>query len=228
MLPGVSFMIADGSTGGSYTQETPGLYTFTVPSVFATLTVQIWGAGGGGGGIGDSPGNFDTDGTQYGTTGGKTVFFAPTNLVANGGVGGQTAGGPPSANVDALPGIGGTATGGATNTSGSSGTRGYYGCIGGSSPNGGAATVYLNTQNVGYAGNAPGGGGGGGFSVGTITFPFAAGGGGGGGYSTQTYTPSTLTPETIINIEVGAGGPGGPYNWYGGTGANGKITIVWT
>jgi hypothetical protein len=217
----------DPATTGSATYLTPGTTSFTAPLYRNSLAIYVWGAGAGGGGYGNSPGSSYTDGTQFGGTGGTSVFYGPDTLVANGGVGGQTAG-TPGVVAYGTGGVGGTASGGTTNTSGGNGTDGNAGCIGGASPNGGAATAYLSTQSAGYAGNFQGGGGGGMlYSLGG-KFPAAAGGGGGGGYTTIVYSAGGLTAGVSYTLVVGAGGAGGPNNIAGGNGANGEIYIVWS
>jgi hypothetical protein len=216
----------DPASSGSNTFSTPGTTSFTVPLFRNSLTIYVWGGGGGGGGYGNSPGSSYTDGTQYGGTGGTSVFYGPNTLTANGGVGGQTAG-TPGAVTDGTGGAGGSASGGSINTSGTSGTNGFSGAIGGGSPNGGASTSYRSTQGSGDAGNATGGGGGGMVYSFGGKFPAAAGGGGGGGYTTITYSPGGITTGGVYTVVVGGGGAGGPNNLTGGNGANGQIYIVW-
>jgi len=210
----------DPATTGSTTYSTPGTYSFTAPLFRNSLTIQVWGAGGGGGGYGNSPGSSYTDGTQFGGTGGTSFFYGPSTLTANGGTGGQTAG-TPGVVTYGTGGVGGTASGG-------NGTDGNAGCIGGASPNGGAATTYLSTQSAGYAGNFQGGGGGGMIYSLSGKFPAAAGGGGGGAYTTIVYSAGGLTAGASYTLVVGAGGAGGPNNIAGGNGANGEIYIVWS
>ena len=219
----------DPATTGSATYSSPGTTSFTAPLYRNSLTIYVWGGGGGGGGYGNSPGSSYADGSQYGDTGGTSVFYGPNTLIGYGGTGGQTAGTYRYGGLAfGAGGTGGSASGGSTNTSGDNGTDGNVGCIGGASPNGGAATAYLSTQSAGYAGNFQGGGGGGMlYSLGG-SFPAASGGGGGGGFSAIGYGPGGLTAGGVYTVVVGAGGAGGPNNIPGGNGANGEIYIVWS
>jgi hypothetical protein len=242
MLPGVSFFAGQLSSG-TVIYSTPGTYYFTVPN-YNILTVEVWGGGAGGGGIGDATGDYNTDGTHYGAQGELSYFANPSFAVVgygggyisslNNQLGGQTAGyyvPNPYQFANASPGGGGIALNGSQNVTGSDGTGGYYGCQGGSSYNGGLTTTYRNTQGAGDAGNAPGGGGGGGFSNGDGIQPYAAGGGGGGGYAKITYPTSSAyrIPEGFVcAVVVGGGGAGGPYNFPGGKGADGQVKIVWS
>lgn len=216
----------DPASSGSLTFSTPGTTSFTIPLFRNSLTISGWGAGGGGGGYGNSSGSSYTDGSQYGGTGGNSVFYGPNTLIGYGGTGGQTAG-TPGAVTDGTGGTGGAASGGSTNTSGTNGTNGFAGAIGGGSPNGGASTSYRSTQGSGTAGNFVGGGGGGMLYALGGKFPAAAGGGGGGGFTSITYSPGGITVGGVYTLVVGAGGVGGPYNLPGGNGANGQFYMVW-
>ena len=219
----------DPATTGSTTYSTPTTTTFTAPLYRNSLTISVWGAAAGGGGYGDAPGSSYASGSQYGASGGASVFYGPNTLIGYGGTGGQTAGTSTGGGVAfGVGGTGGSASGGSTNISGGDGTAGNAGCIGGSGGGVSNATAYLSSQSVGYAGNAPAGGGGGMlYSLGG-KFPAAAGGGGGGGYTVIAYGPGGLTAGASYTLVVGAGGAGGPNNLPGGNGANGRITIVWT
>ena len=253
------------------TFTTDGADTFTVPD-YETMTVKVWGAGGGGGnavgesayGVGEYTGfSFDTaasgnggplgitwDGTYFwvmdedddevyqygggtsgtpvsGEDGGQSMFGSPTPLVANGGSGGT--GGKSTLGTG---GAGGSASGGDTNTAGNSGAGGTLGTptsggAGGNSPSGGTGGAGGTGDSDGSAGGAPGAGGGG-ASYNTQTT--AGGGGGGGAYSEKTYSAGELTPGSIIDVTVGAGGAGGDdggSGHSGGAGAGGRIEITY-
>jgi hypothetical protein len=158
-----------------------GSGTFTVPDGVTSIKVECWGAGGAGGGsttnnsggsgggggaytnntytslsTGDvfdyTVGSGGTGSTSNGTEGGATTFS--TLLTANGGGGGGSNKG--------TVGIGGTASGGDTNTDGDDGyTGGNSGGDGGDGANGGAGGTG-STNSDGSDGTSPGGGGGGG------------------------------------------------------------------
>lgn len=205
-------LFAFAANSQSYTSA--GSHTFTVPA-YTTLTVEVWGAGGGGAG----------ELSKDGANGGKSSFGS---VVGQGGKGGNAPG------VGHTPtgfgGAGGTASGGTTNTSGGDGKNGSNssGGKGGSSPNGGAGGSG-GSGSKGSAGKAPGGGGGGG---GGAAYSRGGGGGGGGGYSKRTYTSGQLAPGATITVVVGAGGAGGKEPscnaCSGGNGAKGEVDISWT
>ena len=209
---------------GSQTYSTPGTYTFTVPTSYATLTVQVWGGGGGGGSTGAN-GDF---GNINGQAGSSSSFNG--TIIGYGGGGGRdnySYGGEVS---------GGSASGGDVNTQGGSSgpfmpsAFGGFVETGGTSPNGGSGgydpNQCLGGNNSMVAANAPGGGGGGGACIAT--------GGGGGGYASKTYSVGQLTPGTAITVVVGNGGAGyslAPWGYpaiHGGAGASGRVTITWT
>lgn len=233
---------------GSQTFSTPGRTTFTVPS-FASLTVEVWGAGGGGSAFEQS---------APPTAGGRSSFHG--KLVANGG-------GAADAGADAP---GGIATGGDTNLTGGGGSTacaayldtcgGPVTRVGGDAPHGGiggkrsikaldacTASVFGSDSGDGEDGQAPGGGG-----VGDWTYQlawwqqegwgFGGAGGAAGGYTTATFTPGQLAPGTAAVVEVGAGGAGSkgtptagfpgtgrnPGSYTGGNGGAGQVKISWT
>ncbi len=206
---------------GTQTYSTPGTYSFTVPS-YGTLTVQVWGAGGGGA----STMVNGSSGSNSQVTGGAASLVAYGGK--NGLCGGFECGQSPNG------GAGGAASGGDTNSAGSSGANlsGITGGAGGASPNGGAGGSggYIGTP--GSAGTSPGGGGGGaGVTYGMI----GGGGGGGGGYADKNFPAGTIAVGNTLTVVVAAGGPGGedrtPYNEgfrKGGSGAPGRVTITWT
>lgn len=161
--------------------------TFIVPDFVTQVRATAWGAGGGGGvfgganveAAGGGSGGFSTgifavvpaqaipvnvgmggtNGTP-GTTGGSTTFLT---LTANGGVGG-TGGG--SFN----PSLGGTATGGDIQITGTSSVAGHSGLggQGGSAPNGGGGGTFTTAGTLAILnGKAPGGGGSGSANAGS-------------------------------------------------------------
>jgi hypothetical protein len=192
------------------TYASTGTFAYTVPATYGTITIKVWGAGGGAGG-GNTP--------AAGATGASSTINS-LGLVANGGVGGVGGNG----GAYGAGGAGGTGSGGTINTSGTSGTTAAAttGGTGGDSPNGGGTQPGAAGSATGSAGNAPGGGGGGAGS-GTSS----GGGGGAGAYVEKTYTSATLNPGTYIpDIVVGGGGLGSTGSYIGGKGGNGKITIT--
>jgi len=109
-----------------------------------------------------------------------------------------------SAGLNGFPGsAGGVASGGTNNINGGAGDL----PAGGDAPYGGVGGTTVSSD-----GSAPGGGGGG------------DGGGGGGGYSSQVYAPGVLPGGSSVTVDVGDGGEvsGGQ-----GSGATGKVWIVW-
>lgn len=185
---------------------TPGVFTFTAPKGYTTVSVVCIGGGGFGGGNGGSGGGGGalayiasfavTQGTTYavvagyggtatgGTTGGASSFNTST-VIANGGVGGigpggaGGAGGTVGAGTGFAGGAGGAvSTGGATYSGGGGGGAGGYTAAGGV---GGAVTGTWPTLTAasGVASATGGAGGGAGGST-TAGAYFAAGGGGGG------------------------------------------------
>lgn len=185
----------------------PGTYSFTVPFYATTLTVEVWGAGGGGGQSRYPAGGGGTGGTSS---------WAGT-VIATGGTGGGSA--------NASPGNGGLASGGDVNTNGNNGVTTTGGTApSGSIPGGIGGIMYLN----GDWGGQPGGGGGGAYSV----LGSHGGGGGSGAYSKKTYAVGALTVGSTITVVVGLGGPGQPATanlgeYSGGTGGNGEVIITW-
>lgn len=185
---------------GSQTFTSSG--TFTVPA-YSSLTVTVWGSGGGGSSLSGVAGN--------GSAGGQSSFNGA--VIANGGDGGTTG----------TDGSGGTASGGDTNTTGNSGSGagGSGTCQGGSAPGGGSG------GSNGGGGSTPGGAGAGERVFDTEFSVFVCGGSGGsGGRSIKTYSSGQLTVSSGISVVVGAGGgSGGPF---GGAGARGEVQITWT
>lgn len=209
-----------GTSSDSPTSQiyaTPGTYTFTVPS-YETLTVEVWGGGGGGTGApydaaaGHSGGASSWDGT----------------LAAAGGAGGP---------ANYTPGgAGGSGSGGTTNLTGGKGEAGVnfsYGGAGGAGANGGAGGARTNRGSSpgivnGHPGTAPGGGGSGAVYS-TARVSHSGAGAGGGGYASRAYTAGAYASGSTITVVVGAGGAGGYYNASaGGNGAPGQVKITWT
>ena len=112
---------------GSQTFSTPGNHTFTVPAYTGTLTVEVWGGGGGAQGIislacnAVSTGNSSWNGT----------------VIAGNGAGGF------GLNCGAAGGSGGVASGGDTDINGNPGDAGTFFSTnhGGDAPYGGAGAV---------------------------------------------------------------------------------------
>lgn len=214
LLAGIAFVLATPACAfaGAQTFSTPGTQQFVVPA-YGTLTVKVWGAGGGGGSDGHA-----SDGNGSGGTGGNSSFGSMT---ARGGAPGTAYGG-----------AGGTASGGTTNVTGGAGTNSTpidmgpesepypLGGNGGVGANGGVGGAGSVAGEPGNPGATPGGGGGGGRG---------GGGGGGGGYSSRTYANGELTQGSPVSVTVGVGGgicPDGSF--YGcGSGGAGRIEITW-
>jgi hypothetical protein len=210
-----------------------------VPSGVTSITVKLWGAGGGSGGHGTTTG---TPAVTAGGTGGATTFSGPgADLSAGGGAGSAGA----TDNTPTAGGVGGSATGGDIDINGSPGSEGSVsaqsgstsatatGGTGGFSPNGGAAKLGASqTGNAGNGaagvnGNEPGGGAGGSaHSRNQENNLRATGGGGGGAYSEITIS---VTPGQGFDFAVGAGGAAGTGDQAaGGAGADGEIEITYT
>lgn len=198
-------------TPGSTTYSTPGTYTFTVPA-HNSLTVRLWGGGGGGHGLSPNINNVGFSGATSSWDGG----YSGRRPTASGGDGRQ------KFRVSPFEMSGGT--GYYCDTKGTGGTA--YGNIGsgGKGAGGGGAGGAQGVNRNGYPGVAPGGGGGGTIRGSTWSY----GGGGGGGYCLKKYTAGTYAPGAKITIVVGAGGAGGNGSHYdGGNGAPGRTVITW-
>ena len=166
---------------GAMTFDTPGTYTYVVPS-FHSISVEVKGAGGGGGGRGSNNG--------YGATGSPGALSSfGDSVLANGGGGGV---GGAWLGRCGYQGADGTATGGDTNVTGGGATYGLSGSYGngdcgGSGGSGGKAVinysrvVVTSTLNTSVNHLAPGT---------SITIVVGAGGMGGlDGWGTRTATP---------------------------------------
>lgn len=215
----------DPATSGSIDYTTPGTYSFVVPLFRNTLNVQIWGAGGGGGGYGI--------GAVYSTNGSQSAFGS---YYANGGGGGQMAGTDRNGgNVYAAGGAGGTANGSTVSLTGNNGATTSSGVVGtgAGAPYGGGDVTPGFRQAPAPSGSAPGGGGAGFYYDFGGKFPAAAGGAGSGGYAQSILTPTQISAGATITVVVGQGGvsgtaPSSGYYPYGGTGANGRVYVVWS
>jgi hypothetical protein len=226
-------------TPGSKTFEQAGEHSFTVPG-YKSLTVKLWGAGGGGGAYGAK---------TAATDGGTSSFDG--SVVAEGGKGGV--GGGAEAN-------GGAASGGTKNLKGGNGAgacdKGYpFLCgnaKGGSAPDGGSGGQGIHgvdgcAGGDGHDGKAPGGGGAGAWAclgpwlIGQ-GWGFGGGGAGAGGHASKTYAAGELSAGKAVKVVVGAGGLGtkgvvsdgapgtgkNPGYYTGGDGAVGHVIVEWT
>ncbi|SFU74272.1 hypothetical protein SAMN05216480_11825 [Pustulibacterium marinum] len=207
-----------------------GSGSFTIPCGTTTITVELWGAGGAGGGClnnGNGGGSGGGSGayaskTFSGLSGGEIIYYTVgsggTAVLGNNGNSGQSStltfqsttitagGGGGGVRQSGAAGIGGTASGGDTNTNGNQGNVGgsSAGGSGASAPNGGFGGNGVSNGN-GANGAAPGGGGGGGESWNTTD---AAGGNGGNGRIEITYgycqtdvTTDYVVPITSVNFQ---------------------------
>lgn len=190
------------SEPGSADYTTPGIYSFTVPT-YATLTVQVWGAGGGAGAVNYVNGN-------NGRSGGSSSFEA---VYAGGGAGSVAP--PNTIGSWGAGGTGGAASGGDVNLSGGNGATAINSTLGitsgGASPNGGSSNSA-----------SPGAG-----AKGSTSNKFGSGGGGGGAYASKTYTPGGLVVGSIVTVNVGAGGTSGGGTLPSPAGAAGRVFIQW-
>ena len=201
----------------------PGTTVFIVPA-YKSLTVEIWGAGGGGGASGNLLiGGEDGEDSRFGS------------VRATGGHGGN--GGYAHSN-ESSGGKGGLGKNGDDNQPGLEGDRGKSEGGRGAGPlrwgRGGAGGHHYNGPGLsaihGYGAGGGGGGGDHGFRLGGYDQEVQVGGGGGGsgGYSKKTYVSSArMAPGRRITIVVGAGGSGGQQDSAGGNGGNGRVEISW-
>lgn len=177
----VTFLFTNPIISQTFTTNTPGNGSWTVPCDVTSITVQAWGAGGAGGAADNNP-NGGSGGGGGGYTS-YTVAVTPgqviTYTVGNGGNGGGGNGGNGTATTilaltanggtgggqnQGAVGTGGTATGGTTNINGTNGSLGTTtsGAAGGFS-NALAGGATRNTYGNGNDATNPGSGGGGGF-----------------------------------------------------------------
>jgi hypothetical protein len=226
-----------------FTDNTPGTgKKYRLPP-FNQIKIEIWGAGGSGGG-----GDHNVFATGTNGTSSKLVDFG---LEAGGG--GAGIGGKPGDQARGLGGGGGVATGTypvgvIVKTNGVDGTRAQketpgQGGDSGNGPGTGAGSTQVGSaqQATGNPGGAPGGGGGGGgYNNGSSgggkkgkkadSSVDAAGGGGGGGgaYASASFIKGQIPQRMLITYDVGAGGIIDPAEFPGGDGANGRIRITWS
>jgi len=233
---------------GTRTFTTPGVFDFIIPA-FETLTVELWGGGGGATAYAqvDEP-----------TPGGDSSFHG--TVVAGGG----------AAALDGIAATGGTASGGTVNLPGAPGSpacaqylntcSGYVTRLGGDSPHGGAggktitqldacsSYMFGSAAGDGENGHAPGGGGGGGHTcqfnwLQQQGWAMTGAGAGAGAYASITYAKGQLAPGTSAAVVVGAGGRGSkgamssqapgnggknPGFYTGGDGGRGEVRLSWT
>lgn len=223
----------------------PGTHTFSVP-LFNTLTVELWGGGGG-------SGKYEGPFTFLAGANGEDSSVASLNLFARGGKG-STDG--------KAPGQGGTASGGSTNTTGGNSNGGsatappsapgsggiastnpYTSPTGGSAANGGAGgagTTYElpffippGFYNLGNPGGQPGGG-----QSGDLIFyrddalsqaiKVITAAGGGGGYCARTYT-AAIGAAVQYNDQLAVIVGSGAYNpSFGTVGGDGRVKFTWS
>lgn len=204
-------------TAGTMTYSNQGTYQFVVPS-YHTITVKVWGAGGGGGASGKN--------YRPGFPGGNSTFGS---LIAYGG-GGGTAG----YYQNGIGGIGGGASGGDINNTGANGQSAVNlnGGSGATDPsgdlsypaNGGQSGTDKGSNGSSALFPGAGGGGGGGADLWQNS---GGGGGGAGGYVSKTYIYPVLPIGSVVDFSVGLGGIPGWDDTIGGFGANGKVIISW-
>jgi hypothetical protein len=218
-----------------FADNSPGTNkTYRLPP-FNTIKIEIWGAGGAGGGG-------DHNITPTGQPGGDSNL---NTFGVSAGGGGPGIGGNNSGTKTGTGGGGGVASGSYHTgiiilNNGNSGTTAVQGQpgSGGDSPNGGAGGI---PGSSGSPGNAPGGGGGaGGYDNGaapgggkksgggSVLDSAGGGGGGSGAYASISFIKGQIPQRLLLNYDVGAGGSVSPAEYPGGNGANGKIKITWT
>ncbi|MBM3272738.1 hypothetical protein FJY94_05740 [Candidatus Kaiserbacteria bacterium] len=173
---------------GSQTFSAPGNHSFTVPA-YETLTVEVWGAGGGA--SGGASVDWGVPGLRNISVGAEGEASSFSSLKATGGAGGTNARHPVYGTyVPASGGAGGQGYGGSTNLTGGSGSGG----TGGAGANGGAGGAA-----DGSGGSWPGGGGGGagdaggGGGIGAGPVACCTGGSGAAGAARFTWTSSGQT-----------------------------------
>jgi hypothetical protein len=178
-------------------------YDFVVPT-YKTLTVRLWG---GGGGWGFSIFN----GAPGGAVGGPSMF---ASLIAEGGWGGNV-----RESMSRVPGDGGNASGGDVNLHGGLGTVDD----GGNAPHSGGLGAKRAAPVCSQPAQIPGGGGSGSGSEIIV-------GAGSGAYVEKTYAPGELIPGATIAITVGGGaiaGAGSLASAMCASGAAGQVEVTW-
>jgi len=211
MLPGMfNPSAAEPVVSGSQDFTTVGSDTFIVPN-YNTLTVEVWGAGGSGGG-GFNLGDGDP---------GEASTISELSLSAGGGAGGKSR----NNGGGAIKVAGGVASGGNdVNWNGEQGSLRasgvWFGGRDGRRLNLGLEPNYSGDP----FGTVDGGGGRGGYGNGE------GGGGGGGAYVRSVYSPGDVIPGTSLTVVVGEGGDGrlDGGSGAGGAGARGRVFIQWS
>lgn len=233
-----------GVEAGSQTFDGPSASgNFPVP-LYNTLTIEVWGPGGGSGALTTSTTAVaSTNGTNPGDS---TAAIGGSNLLATGGKTGLNQTHSPVFSPPAS--VGGIPSGGDTNANGENGgagidaRAGYSSAegAGGFSPNGGAHQTVSNPGTNGNqssaAGNAPGGGAKSGLQD-LSGVQYVAAGGAGGAYVAKTFTFGVTfgapAPGSLIPWAIGANGTGGTItggsgtNRNGANGAAGRVKFTW-
>lgn len=187
-----------------------GTYTITPKSSFSGV-VELWGPGGGSGGVAVTT-------VVNGVAGAATTFTTEGATMSAGGGDRTTS---KTSNSTGNLGVGGTATGGDVNTSGSSGTNGTTGTTStagsggnGATPGGGTgatgASAGAGVTTAGSQGTGVGAGASGAVhGNATSASRRAAGGSGGGAYCKRTFTKGILPAGVARTLVVSAGGAAG-------------------
>jgi hypothetical protein len=228
------------------TFSTPGTSTWTVPAGVTSITVQAWGAGGGGSkgfsslkGTGGGGGGFAqaviavTPGTVINVTVG--AGGAGANAAGNGGAGGNSTVSFSTNTLTAFGGGGGISTNAPSGTGGAGGSNtgnfsgawtstvsycGGYGANisvpGSPSPGGGAGGAAGETANGRNAGGAVSNCSSGGSTQNGGAATSSGGAGGDGGTGNANGSNGTI---------IGGGGGGNAGNGIGGNGAAGRVVI---
>lgn len=206
----------------------PGSYTFLVPQ-YTSMTVEVWGGGGGGMIPVFSNGNVNTHPTDGGTTSFENLVSATGGMAARIDLLAtpQVIGGNSTFVNPTYPGLGGRGTAGSLVRDGEPGDTSKKGA-GGASPFGGDRQFGPTATGDGFTGFGPGGGGSGASakSIDSAIIQIASGGGA-GGYAKKSFAPGELIPGSYVTIVVGAGGRGAYGGRIGGHGAPGEVRISW-
>lgn len=207
MLPGISpLLMADQVQAATTTYSSAGSNSYVVPS-YTTLTIEGWGAGGGGSSAYSSGTN--------GTSGGDTTVDGTglTQLYAQGGRRALR-----TSTASSSGGAGGTASGGSVNTTGGAGNDGNA-SFPSTRPKGGDAPDGLTTSGGnGDTSTSPAqspGAGGYGSDPENYSSWLYGGGGGAGGYFRKVYTFGALGSPGIgdtLTVVVGDRGDNGGSN----------------
>ncbi len=213
----------NAQTTNSYAY-TGSVQTFVVPAGVTSITVSIWGAGGGGSKTGGSGGSgalvqgtmsVTAGSTLYLVVGGGGSYNAVSNAYGGGGASGVALTGAGGGGYSGIFSSNTLSQANALAIAGAGGGGGYYGIStyggGGGATSGSAAGNYNGTNTGGGGGSAASGGIGGASTTGTNVAGTAGSAltGGGGGVTTS----------------YGGGGGGGGY--YGGGGGYGTRSITY-